>query len=66
MVRRRLVLTRETLTTLVSDELSSVAGAVSGLHPACLLSIYETCFSCAYHCTYRCPTDPCVATETCQ
>lgn len=68
MPKRRLTLHREELTSLDSDQMSSVAGAISGLHPACLLSIYQTCpnASCAHHCTFRCPTDPCAVTETCQ
>lgn len=57
MPKRRLTLHREELTPLDTDQLSSVAGAVSGLALQCLLSLYATCFS-------RCDCRP--FTDTCQ
>lgn len=64
MTNRRLSLSREALTTLDSDELSSVAGAISEMHPLCLLDTtsrqWSECESCGIACTYRCyPTDTC-------
>lgn len=59
MSNRRLVLNREKLGTLESDELASVAGAISGLHPTCIVTSYQysRCDSCGIACTYRCLTD---------
>lgn len=50
MPNRRLTLNREGLTALDSDELSSVVGAISNLHPQCVLSLYYTCRVSACHC----------------
>lgn len=53
MPTRRLALQRETLTNLDSDELASVAGAISYPHPVCVLLSYGP--SCAVRCTLYCP-----------
>ena len=57
MPNRRLVLNREGLTALDSDEMSSVVGAISGLHYQCVLSLYYTCRVSACDC--RPWTDTC-------
>lgn len=57
MPNRRLALRRETLTALDTDQLALVAGAVSGLHPNCLVtSEGSQCPSCGSYCVTRyCP-----------
>lgn len=57
MRSRRLTLNREKLAALEPDEMSSVAGGISALHPYCLLSLYYTCRVSACHC--RPFTDTC-------
>lgn len=63
MSNRRLALNRENLTTLDSDELASVAGAISNMHPLCLLTTtsaqHSQCHSCGINCTYDCPSNNC-------
>lgn len=70
MTRRRLVLTRETLTPLASDEMSSVAGAISDRHPLCETNLchvtslqWSWCAdtTCGIACTYN----GCYPTDTC-
>ena len=58
MSKRRLTLRREALTALQTDELASVAGAISVPHPVCaVLSVqYSQCETCGIACTYDCPT----------
>lgn len=55
MPTRRLALQRETLTALDSDELASVAGAISVPHPLCNLIYYTQYPSCGFGCTSQCP-----------
>lgn len=60
MSKRRLTLHRETLTELLPEELSSVAGGqISVPHPVCaVLSVqYSHCYSCGIGCTVDCPTN---------
>lgn len=66
-MNRRLVLNREALGTLESDELASVSGAISGLHPTCIVTSaqYSQCYSCGIACTQMCLTRNC-PTDTCQ
>lgn len=58
MPKRSLVLNRESLSTLESDELQSVAGAISAPHPLCVLTSvrYSYCNTCGIACTYDCGT----------
>ena len=61
MQNRRLVLNRESLTRLDSDELSSVSGAASTVHPLCLLTgttsaWHSWCATCDINCTWNCAT----------
>lgn len=59
MPKRRLVLARESLTSLHPDELASVAGAISVPHPLCAatqttITRYPSCgFGCTANCTSR-------------
>ena len=61
MPQRSLVLTRERLATLESDELVAVAGAISTAHPLCALTSlqHSYCHSCGFGCTIECPTHDC-------
>lgn len=61
MPKRRLVLNREGLTTLDSDELSAMAaGAISTPNPLCVLSNPQySCPTCGVACTVQCPTRDC-------
>jgi hypothetical protein len=51
MSKRRLVLNRESLTPLEADDLASVVGGISNLHPYCVLSLYQSCREPSCHCT---------------
>jgi hypothetical protein len=59
MSKRRLTLTRETLSPLQHDELESVVGGISKPNVLCAaLSVqYSQCHSCGIACTYDCPTN---------
>lgn len=65
MPKRRLVLNRETLNVLESDELAAVAGAaISVPHPLCALletgSVrYSNCPTCGIACTANCASRDC-------
>lgn len=66
MPNRRLVLNRETLNVLESDELASIAGAaaISEPNPLCVLTRtgsvqYSQCPTCGIACTANCPTRDC-------
>ena len=61
MPSRRLVLSREALVSLEADELSSVAGAISQMHPTCIVTSvqYSQCPTCGIACTMQCPTREC-------
>lgn len=61
MAQRRLVLNRESLVPLDTDQLDGLAaGAVSRPHPLCVLSDPQyTCPTCGIACTTQCDTWDC-------
>ncbi|HEX8001309.1 MAG TPA: hypothetical protein VF519_01290 [Mycobacteriales bacterium] len=57
MATRRLSLRSESLSSLESDELSAVVGALSLPSPLCAITSvqYSQCHTCGIACTYDCP-----------
>ena len=65
MKTRRLSLSREELTLLGSDELSSVAGAISTQHPLCIIGTTSAQWSQCHSCGIACTSYDCYPTDTC-